>query len=103
MFMSTALRRNVADRGQENWGPLMAAAQAGDRASYARLLEEILPHVRMVAGLYQKCPTATEYMVRDVLSTLHRLRHTYDPMRPFAGWLSAISHARCEATRRIQG
>lgn len=85
----------MTDRGQEDWNQLMAAAQAGDRGSYARLLHEILPQLRTVARRYHDCPEATENMVRDVIATMHRLRHTYDPRRPFAGWLSAISHWHC--------
>jgi RNA polymerase sigma-70 factor (ECF subfamily) len=98
------IRLNVTDRGENSWGRLMEAAQSGDRNSYARLLHEILPHVRMVAALYRDGPDATENMVRDVLAALDRLRHTYDPRRPFNGWLSAISHRQCrKAAGRRQG
>jgi RNA polymerase sigma factor (sigma-70 family) len=32
--------------------------------------------------------------VQDVLLTLHLIRHTYDPARPFAPWLTAIANRR---------
>ncbi len=32
--------------------------------------------------------------VQDVLLTVHAVRHTYDPMRPFAPWLVAVAHRR---------
>ena len=40
-------------------------------------------------------------MVQDVLLTIHRVRHTYDPSRPFTAWLGAIAHRRSvDALRR---
>jgi RNA polymerase sigma factor (sigma-70 family) len=32
--------------------------------------------------------------VQDVLLTIHRVRHTYDPSRPFEAWLGAIARRR---------
>jgi RNA polymerase sigma-70 factor (ECF subfamily) len=32
--------------------------------------------------------------VQDVLLTVHAIRHTYDPGRPFAPWLIAIANRR---------
>jgi DNA-directed RNA polymerase specialized sigma24 family protein len=40
-------------------------------------------------------------VVQDVLLTLHRVRHTYDPARPFSHWLAAIARRRSiDALRR---
>ena len=39
--------------------------------------------------------------VQDVLLTLHRVRHTYDPDRPLLPWVAAIVHRRAvDAIRR---
>jgi RNA polymerase sigma-70 factor (ECF subfamily) len=81
----------------------MAAAQAGDRASYARLLTEIVPPLR--SGVRSRWPAAQpadiEDVVQDTLKTLHAVRHTYDPSRPFAPWLMAIlRHRTLDAIRR---
>ena len=35
-----------------------------------------------------------EDVVQDVLMTVHAVRHTYDPKRPFGPWLVAIAHGR---------
>jgi RNA polymerase sigma-70 factor (ECF subfamily) len=46
-------------------------------------------------------PALVEDVVQDTLMTLHRIRHTYDPGRPFLPWLSAIASARAiDALRR---
>jgi RNA polymerase sigma-70 factor (ECF subfamily) len=85
----------------EEWGRLMAAAQAGDGAAYARLLREILPYIRAIARRHHAAPDRLEDVVQDVLLTIHRVRHTYDPGRPFSAWLGAIAHRRSvDALRR---
>jgi hypothetical protein len=82
-----------------NWSQLMEAAQSGDCQAYARLLHDILPDIRLIALKHHHADRA-EPVVRDILQTLHRLRHTYDPARPFANWLAAISKQRALAAVR---
>lgn len=72
----------------------MAAAQAGDRAAYARLLHEITPYVRAIARRHHAQSDRIDDVVQDVLLCIHRVRHTYDPGRPFVHWLGAITHRR---------
>ena len=85
----------------EDWSRLMAAAQAGDRAAYERLLREVLPLVRAIARRWHKSPDRAEDVVQDVLLTLHRVRHTYDPTRPFSHWLATLAKRRAiDALRR---
>lgn len=83
------------------WAEGMAAAQAGDRAAYERLLAELLPVVRrIVAGRWRR-PDGGEDVVQDILLALHAARHTYDPARPFLPWLVAIArHRLADAARR---
>lgn len=79
----------------------MAAAQDGDRAAYARLLREISPFVRALARRRFSDPDRCEDVVQDVLLTIHRVRQTYDPHRPFTAWVAVITSRRCiDAIRR---
>ena len=42
-------------------------------------------------------------MVQETLLTVHRVRHTYDPARPFSPWLTAIASRRAiDVVRRRQ-
>jgi RNA polymerase sigma-70 factor (ECF subfamily) len=83
------------------WSRLMAAAQGGDGAAYADLLRQATPLVRVLVRRRFADPTACEDVVQDVLLTLHRVRQTYDPHRPFTPWLAAIAARRCiDALRR---
>jgi len=82
---------------------LMRDAQAGDAAAYRRLLTGILPFVRALARRQVSYGPEADDIVQDVLLTLHRVRHTYDPERPFSPWLAAIVVRRgIDAMRRQQ-
>jgi RNA polymerase sigma factor (sigma-70 family) len=72
----------------------MSAAQAGDQAAYSRLLREITPFVRALLRRHCSQPQDVEEMVQETLLTLHRVRQTYDPKRPFSPWLGAITARR---------
>lgn len=76
------------------WSGYMAAAQDGDGAAYVRLLREILPFLRVLVRRRCRDPDRAEDIVQDVLLTLHRVRHTYDPNRSFTPWLAAICERR---------
>ena len=73
---------------------LMARAQAGDREGYRRLLEDVTPFIRALAARRLRDASEVEDTVQDVLLTVHVIRHTYDPTRPFAPWLVAIANRR---------
>jgi RNA polymerase sigma-70 factor, ECF subfamily len=72
----------------------MIAAQAGERAAYERLLREITPFIRSVARGRSSNRADIEEIVQDTLLTVHRVRHTYDPRRPFSPWLASIAARR---------
>ncbi len=79
----------------------MQAAQAGDGVSYERLLREISPLIRSLLRRHSSNRADIEEMTQDTLLTLHRVRHTYDPGRPFTPWLAAIAWRRSiDALRR---
>jgi RNA polymerase sigma factor (sigma-70 family) len=83
------------------WSELMAASQAGERAAYERLLREITPFIRSIVRRRSSNRADIEEMVQDTLLTVHRVRHTFDPSRPFGPWLAAIASRRgIDALRR---
>lgn len=91
-----------AARHRADWSALMAAAQRGDRAAYHRLLTEITPYLRALARRSLRRPADAEDAVQDVLLTLHSIRRTYDPSRPFQPWLVVIARRRIVDRVRIQ-
>lgn len=89
------------DSARESWPALMEQAQAGDRPAYTRLLKALVPVIRSQVRRQMTDHTMTEDVVQDVLLTVHRVRHTYDPAFPFLPWLMAIISARAiDALRR---
>ncbi len=92
------------DRQQDRvWSALMAAAQDGDGRAYERLLRECAPFVRSVARRSIADPDRIEDVVQETLLTLHRVRQTYDPQRPFQPWLAAIASRRTIDAMRRRG
>lgn len=89
--------------GTAAWSALMARAQDGDRQAYRRLLEEITPWLRSLAARHPALSAETEDAVQDILLTLHAVRHTYDPSRPFGPWLLAIARRRIVDRLRRRG
>src|SRR5258708_10939987 len=73
---------------------LMAAAQAGDSAAYQTLLRDCIPVIKSVARRRRVDADRIDDVVQDVLLTIHRARHTYDPSRSFTAWLCVIAHPR---------
>jgi RNA polymerase sigma-70 factor, ECF subfamily len=95
-------RAGVRDDRPE-WSRLMAAAQDGDAGAYQQLLRDIAPLLRRVAvrRLYRAQAADIEDVVQDVLLSVHAVRHTYDPARPFLPWLMAIhAHRLTDWMRR---
>lgn len=93
--LSLVRRDNPSGPGTvADWSQRMSSAQAGDREEYRTLLLEIEPYVRSIARRCFKHAADVEDAVQDVLLTVHSVRHTYDPKRPFAPWLVAIANRR---------
>lgn len=76
---------------------LMRATQAGDAGAYVQLLHEITPRLRRIVrrrhGRVSRIE-GVEDLVQDILLSVHAVRATYDPQRPFMPWLLAITRNR---------
>lgn len=80
----------------DSLGELMRAAQRGDGASYVELLRMITPRIRQIVRRQRGFIGVAEVedLVQDVLLSVHTVRATYDPARPFIPWLLAIVRNR---------
>jgi len=79
---------------EADWSVLMARGQNGDAQSYRALLQGITPYLRALAHRFGLGGPDLEDAVQDVLLTVHTIRHTYDPTRPFGPWLTAVARHR---------
>lgn len=86
-----------------DWSIYMARAQNGDREAYRRLLEQITPYLRGLVTRRIPNRGDVEDTVQDVLLTVHAVRRTYDPARPFGPWLVAIADRRIVDALRRRG
>jgi RNA polymerase sigma factor (sigma-70 family) len=84
---------------------LMHAAQSGDADAYRQLLHTITPRIRFIVSRRRGFagPEAVEDVVQDVLLSVHAVRATYDPTRPFIPWLLAILRNRLADDARRYG
>lgn len=81
---------------------LMASAQRGDQPAYDELLHLLVRHARRFVGRRVGAADWGEDVVQDVLLTVHRARHSYDPARPFGPWFYTIAHSRLIDALRIR-
>jgi RNA polymerase sigma-70 factor, ECF subfamily len=82
------------ETGRDDWSLLMVKSQEGDKAAYHALLAGITPYLRALARRSGLPPDDCEDGVQDVLLTIHAIRHTYDPGRPFTPWLVGVARHR---------
>jgi len=82
----------------------MQAAQDGDAQAYIHLLKKITPRLeQMVRGQRWFLDAADiDDIVQEILISLHAVRATYDPRRPFMPWLMAIARNRLADSGRRQ-
>jgi len=73
----------TSDSAREGWPTLMEQAQAGDQLAYTRLLKALVPVIRSQTRKQIADDALVEDVIQDVLLTVHRVRHTYDPAYPF--------------------
>jgi RNA polymerase sigma-70 factor (ECF subfamily) len=93
----------MTEGSADELGHLMAAAQQGDSEAYLALLRRLAPEVRRMVRQRRRFfgDDRIEDIVQDVLLSVHAVRATYDPSRPFLPWLRAITHNRLvDAARR---
>ncbi|HEY9163234.1 MAG TPA: sigma-70 family RNA polymerase sigma factor [Magnetovibrio sp.] len=79
---------------EQQWSQWMAQAQDGDGAAYQRLLGAIVPRLRAIVGKRVRDPDVAEDVVQEILLSVHKNRHTYDPALPFGPWLGTIAQRR---------
>ncbi|HET7931340.1 MAG TPA: sigma-70 family RNA polymerase sigma factor [Rhodanobacteraceae bacterium] len=92
--------REQAELQRRTW---MAAAQAGDRRAYERVLADSVALIRSVARRRGAPMDVLDDVVQETLLTVHRVRHTYDPSRSYDAWLAAIADRRAIDTLRRHG
>jgi RNA polymerase sigma-70 factor (ECF subfamily) len=67
------------------------------------VLKALVPVIRSLVRKQIDDDILIEDVIQDVLLTVHRVRHTYDPASPFLPWLMVIAHARSVDALRRRG
>jgi RNA polymerase sigma-70 factor (ECF subfamily) len=69
----------------------MARVQEGDPEAYRRFLDEVGPILYGFVRRRVFNPEMVPDVYQEVLLTLHKARHTYDPSRPLGPWLFTVA------------
>jgi RNA polymerase sigma-70 factor (ECF subfamily) len=80
--------------GEARLAAAMTAAQGGDPRAYRILLRDCVPVIAATARARGVPAPALDDVVQETLLTLHRVRASYDPARPFLPWLRALAQRR---------
>ena len=75
---------------------LMRVALAGDQRAYAEALQETARLLRPYLSKRLNNKTEIEDVLQEILISIHKSRHTYDGMRPYAPWVFAIAKFRLQ-------
>ena len=97
---ASASANDTPDQRRAAW---MAAAQAGDRRAYEKLLADSVALIRATARRQGVAFDHLDDVVQETLLTVHRVRHTYDPTRSYDAWLVAIARRRAIDALRSRG
>jgi RNA polymerase sigma factor (sigma-70 family) len=96
MQVATTSAMPIMKQNDDHLAALMRAAQSGDTHAYTQLLKTVTPRLRAVIRQQRRFLQSDqiEDLVQDVLLSVHAVRATYDPERPFMPWLMAIARNR---------
>ena len=78
----------------QHWREIAAKAQAGDAAAYRTLLSDLVPVIRRTVIKSLPNPQNADDVVQEVLISVHKALHSYDPKRPFMPWVQSIINFR---------
>lgn len=98
-----SIAANDSESPDQRRAALMAAAQAGDRRAYEKLLGDSVALIRAAARRQGVAHDHLDDVVQETLITVHRVRHTYDPARSYDAWITAIANRRAIDALRSRG
>ena len=85
---------SAADKKQAHLQTLMQSALGGDKRAYGQALQEVSRLLRpyLARRLFRK--DEVEDVLQEILTSIHKARHTYDGKRPFLPWVFGIARYR---------
>lgn len=75
---------------------LAEKAQQGDARALNELLKQCVTLSYKILAGKLKNPEWADDIVQDILISVHKALHTYDPSKPFVPWLKQISYYRLQ-------
>jgi RNA polymerase sigma factor (sigma-70 family) len=90
------------EKNEERLAALMRSAQEGNAHAYRDLLHQLTVYLRRIVKSRRSFLSSqdVEDIVQEILLSVHSVRATYDPRRPFLPWLYAIARNRLADSAR---
>ena len=73
---------------------MMSTVQEGNSSAFEKLVRAATPFIKSVARRLGVPADFIDDVVQETLLTIHCIRHTFDPNRPFTPWLRMIAQRR---------
>ena len=86
---------------EQRWQQWMVKAQLGDDEAYQELLAELATMLRGYVRRKIRRESDVEDVVQEILISIHRARHTFDPERAIGPWIFAIAKRRIVDRLRV--
>jgi RNA polymerase sigma-70 factor (ECF subfamily) len=93
-YIGNTLSESNEKQLSDPFSSLMRQAQDGNQGAYAELLKSLLNPIKSFLLHHFSGIRDVDDVIQESLITLHKVRHTYDPSRPFMPWLYAIVRHR---------
>ena len=84
------MARSKNNQLEEKWGQWMRRAQEGDRNSYSLLLSDLAIFLPRYLVKHVQNSQMADDICQEVLISIHKARHTWNPERSFMPWFMAI-------------
>lgn len=94
---STGIPRPALASCEDQYRTLMVRYQAGDAEAVAALYSQLTPALRAYLDRVAPDSRGERALVDRVFLAIHDARRSYNPRRPFGGWVTAIARhvAQC--------
>ncbi|MDG1287037.1 MAG: sigma-70 family RNA polymerase sigma factor [Rickettsiales bacterium] len=86
----------MSDSQEKQCQEWMAAAQTGDKATYAKLLGTVETLATRYLATRLAVRDDANDLVQEILMSIHKARPTYDAAKPFYPWMYAIFRYRLQ-------
>jgi RNA polymerase sigma-70 factor, ECF subfamily len=93
-MVTLVVQSSTPSKNEMAFHALFVGALAGDRRAVSALLSAVAALAKRYVARKITQPTDADDVVQEILISVHKALHTYDPARPCMPWLASVMHYR---------